>query len=77
MRAVRQTFSTPLARIAVAILLLVVLVSLFGEWLRPYSPVAQDTNALFGDPSTQHWLGTDYLGRDTLSRPHRWRPPDL
>ena len=47
---------------------LVAVVGLFGPALAPYDPLAQDTaNALTG-PSLDHLLGTDYLGRDVLSR---------
>jgi peptide/nickel transport system permease protein len=36
--------------------------------LAPYDPATQDvTNRLQG-PSAEHWLGTDHLGRDLLSR---------
>jgi peptide/nickel transport system permease protein len=64
----RQTFSTPLARLAGLVVLAVALAAIVGPWLRPYSPTAQDANALFASPGSPHWLGTDYLGRDTLSR---------
>jgi peptide/nickel transport system permease protein len=67
-RLLRQTFSTPLARVAGLVVLVVAVLAVFGPWLRPYSPTAQDANALFSAPGSPHWLGTDYLGRDTLSR---------
>ena len=64
----RRTFRTTLSRVAAGVILLVVAVSILGPWIRPYSPVAQDVNALFAGPGGKHLLGTDYLGRDTLSR---------
>jgi peptide/nickel transport system permease protein len=64
----RRTFRTTLSRIAAGVILAVVAISILGPWIRPYSPVAQDVNALFAGPGGKHWLGTDYLGRDTLSR---------
>jgi peptide/nickel transport system permease protein len=64
----RRTFATPLSRIAAGVILVVIAISIAGPWIRPYSPVAQDINALFAGPSRGHLLGTDYLGRDTLSR---------
>jgi peptide/nickel transport system permease protein len=64
----RRTFSSTLTRLAGAFLLLVAVVAVIGPWISPYSPFAQDVNALFAPPSADHWLGTDYLGRDTLSR---------
>jgi peptide/nickel transport system permease protein len=64
----RRVFATPLSRISGAVILVVIAVSIAGPWIRPYSPVAQDVNALFAAPGRTHLLGTDYLGRDTLSR---------
>jgi peptide/nickel transport system permease protein len=43
-------------------------VSLFAPWLAPYDPGAIDLNAVLEPPSRAHWLGTDPLGRDVLSR---------
>jgi peptide/nickel transport system permease protein len=67
-RLLRQTFASPLARVAGLVILSVALIALCGAWLRPDSPTAQDPNALFAGPGSAHWLGTDNLGRDTLSR---------
>jgi ABC-type dipeptide/oligopeptide/nickel transport system permease subunit len=50
------------------LLLAFVLVALFGRAIAPYDPTAQDLLALFEPPSAQHWLGTDEIGRDILSR---------
>ena len=69
MKLLRQTFSSPLARIAGVVLVLVALTAIFGQWLRPDDPNAQDVTALFASPGrAHHLLGTDNLGRDTLSR---------
>lgn len=45
-----------------------VFVSIFAPVLAPYSPVDQDVTQLLLPPSATHWLGTDDLGRDVLSR---------
>jgi ABC-type dipeptide/oligopeptide/nickel transport system permease subunit len=45
-----------------------VVVAVFGRWIAPYDPTAQDLLAMLDPPSAQHWLGTDELGRDMLSR---------
>jgi peptide/nickel transport system permease protein len=47
---------------------LAIVLALFAPQLAPYDPIAQNTNALLAPPSAAHWLGTDELGRDTLSR---------
>ena len=49
-------------------LVIVVLAALFAPLIAPYDPYAQDLNQVLQGPSPQHWLGTDTLGRDTLSR---------
>ena len=63
-RALRLTS----ARIALAIILLIVVLAIFGGALAPQNPLTQSTNAVLQGPSGAHWLGTDYLGRDVLSR---------
>jgi peptide/nickel transport system permease protein len=45
-----------------------VIVAIFAPVLAPYSPVDQDVTQLLLPPSAAHWLGTDDLGRDVLSR---------
>ncbi|MNW26010.1 Glutathione transport system permease protein GsiD [compost metagenome] len=47
--------------------LLLILVGLFGFWLSPYDP-AKISGDFGAAPSSEHWLGTDQLGRDVLSR---------
>ncbi|MEX5269737.1 ABC transporter permease [Kocuria sp. CPCC 205300] len=53
---------------ASAVLALVVLAVVLAPWLAPYPPADQDLAARLAPPSAAHWLGTDHLGRDTLSR---------
>jgi peptide/nickel transport system permease protein len=51
-----------------ALLCLVVLaVAFIGPFVRPFSPTAV-VGTPIGGPSGSHWLGTDFLGRDVLSR---------
>ena len=40
----------------------------FGPWLTPYDFLSQNLDARNQTPSAAHWLGTDDLGRDVLSR---------
>jgi peptide/nickel transport system permease protein len=44
------------------------LVSIFAYWLAPYDPSFIDLKEMLMPPSPHHWLGTDPLGRDVLSR---------
>ncbi|UWP85242.1 dipeptide/oligopeptide/nickel ABC transporter permease/ATP-binding protein [Dactylosporangium fulvum] len=39
-----------------------------ARWLAPADPEEQDLGAALAGPSGAHWLGTDRLGRDVLSR---------
>ncbi|MEU9885834.1 ABC transporter permease [Sphaerisporangium sp. NPDC051011] len=46
----------------------VVFLTVVGTAIAPHDPAAQDLSRIADGPSAQHWLGTDVLGRDTLSR---------
>ena len=64
-RAVRHQ---PLGVVAAAYLVLLVLAGVLAPVLAPYDPAEQDLSNVLGGPSGSHWLGTDTLGRDVLSR---------
>ena len=54
--------------IAMAFVAIAIVCAAFGRQIAPYPPNQQDL--LLGDspPSSEHWAGTDLLGRDVLSR---------
>ena len=56
------------ARISVCVLISVVLISVFAKFITPYSPEKVFTDAILAHPSGSHLFGTDYAGRDVLSR---------
>ncbi|HXO25699.1 MAG TPA: ABC transporter permease [Streptosporangiaceae bacterium] len=64
----RAVLRLPSARIAVGVLAVIAILAVFGSTLAPQDPLAINANALFQGPSVHHLLGTDYLGRDVLSR---------
>jgi peptide/nickel transport system permease protein len=67
MNTLRNLVRIPVARVALAILFVIAVVAVFGSHLAPYDPLDQDPSILHG-PSAHHLLGTDYVGRDVLSR---------
>jgi len=56
-----------LLALGVVMLVTMLLVTAFGPWIAPYDAIATSPNSLAG-PSAEHWLGTDSIGRDVLSR---------
>jgi peptide/nickel transport system permease protein len=54
-------------RLALALLSFILLLAVLGPWLAPYPPL-QGSDLVLAPPSSAHLLGTDYLGRDVLSR---------
>lgn len=50
------------------VLAIIILLAVLASLIAPYSPIQQDMKARLQAPSWAHWLGTDHLGRDTLSR---------
>lgn len=47
---------------------LLALLAIFGQWLAPHDPDLVDLSQRLLPPDARHWLGTDHLGRDLLSR---------
>ena len=56
------------ARVGFAAAVMLLLVALFAPWIAPADPAAQNLPNRLKSPSRAHWMGTDELGRDTLSR---------
>ena len=57
-----------LARVGFAIACLLVLLALLAPWISPAKPAAQNLAVRLQGPSFSHWMGTDELGRDMLTR---------
>jgi peptide/nickel transport system permease protein len=58
----------PLAVAGIALLVLFTAMALLAPWLAPANPSSLDLLHRLAAPSRLHWLGTDELGRDILSR---------
>jgi peptide/nickel transport system permease protein len=67
-RVVRIFFGRKLAVVGLVLILLLIFTAIFAPWLAPYDPQKQYMREQLVQPSWQHPLGTDALGRDTLSR---------
>ncbi|HXA69742.1 MAG TPA: ABC transporter permease [Stellaceae bacterium] len=67
-RALRRLVRRRGAMVGAAVVLFFVLVAIFAPMIAPYSPTATDWAAVRKAPSWAHWLGTDEIGRDVLSR---------
>ena len=53
---------------SLVILLAFALAALFATHIAPYSPSAVNPRQMLQPPGAEHWLGTDDIGRDVLSR---------
>jgi peptide/nickel transport system permease protein len=64
-----RTFSrNELACVGGVVVGLLVAVALLAPALSPWNPDKPDTKRILEGPSAKHWLGTDQIGRDVLSR---------
>ena len=54
--------------VGLVILITLIIVAIFAPLIAPYNPYLLDITHRLENPSTAHWLGTDTVGRDTLSR---------
>jgi peptide/nickel transport system permease protein len=57
-----------LALIGGAIVLVLALMAVAAPLVSPHDPHKPDVKRILESPSTRHWLGTDQIGRDVLSR---------
>lgn len=57
-----------LAAVGGLIVIVFVVMGIFAPMISPYDPYEIDITNTLSRPSAKHWLGTDYSGRDILSR---------
>ena len=58
----------PLGMLGLVIVVIIFLATIFASLLAPHDPLEVDVYNRLQGPTWQHWLGTDQLGRDVLSR---------
>jgi peptide/nickel transport system permease protein len=64
----RRFRRNPLAMFGVVVLVSLSLSAIFAPLIAPYDPNAVNPSIALQPPNAEHWLGTDDLGRDVLSR---------
>ncbi|MGF3025810.1 ABC transporter permease [Methylobacterium aquaticum] len=64
----RRATRSPGLMIGAVTVIAVVALALLAPWIAPYDPNDQDPVAALMGPSAEHWFGTDFFGRDVLSR---------
>ncbi len=64
----QKTWANPLAKAGALIILAVFVLAVFAPFIAPYDPDDINVKAILLAPSAAHWMGTDGLGRDVLSR---------
>jgi peptide/nickel transport system permease protein len=65
---VRFCRKKPLGAAGGFLMVLMVLTAIFAEPLSTHDPIGTDAAATLARPGSDHWLGTDHLGRDIYSR---------
>jgi len=67
-RNMQKFISNRLAIAGLVIVSFLIIASLIAPLLTPYDPAYLNTADRYLPPSTEHWLGTDNVGRDVFSR---------
>ena len=67
-RALKALLADPMGAMGLVLVSLFVAMAVAAPILAPYDPLALNVRAKLQGISFAHWLGTDQLGRDTLSR---------
>jgi peptide/nickel transport system permease protein len=64
----RVFFSRGVVIFGLVVILALIFTAIFAHLIAPYDPYQPDLKNTLANPSTEHPLGTDTIGRDTLSR---------
>lgn len=64
----KKALSNPLACSGFVIISIIFMLAMLAPWIAPYDPNEINVKAILLEPSIAHWMGTDGLGRDVLSR---------
>ncbi len=67
-RFARVFFQRKMVIFGLLVLILLIVAAIFAEQIAPYDPYKRDLYNVLAQPSAEHLLGTDSIGRDTLSR---------
>jgi len=67
-RVIKVFFGRKVAVFGLVIILLLILTAILAPFLAPYDPYEMDMTQTLKNPTREHLLGTDSLGRDALSR---------
>ena len=63
-----KALNNPLSKAGFIIIVVVFLLAMLAPLIAPYDPDDINVKAILIEPTWQHWMGTDGLGRDVLSR---------
>jgi peptide/nickel transport system permease protein len=67
-RFLKTFLGRPVVVFGAIVILILFILAAFPQWIAPYDPIKQDLRNVLLQPSSEHLLGTDALGRDLLSR---------
>ena len=69
LRAIVRAFNTnKTSWVGLGLFMFVALMAMLAPWISPHDPIEQDILSKLQGPSSTYWFGTDYFGRDILSR---------
>jgi ABC-type dipeptide/oligopeptide/nickel transport system permease subunit len=68
LETLQRMLKSPGAKVGTALFLLIILLCLLAPLIAPYGPNDMDLKNMYSSSSSDHWMGTDGLGRDQLTR---------
>jgi peptide/nickel transport system permease protein len=66
--AAKRIWASGTGRIGFVLVAVIVVMAAFAPWIATHDPNKLDVLNRFAEPSADHWMGTDQLGRDFFSR---------